>query len=94
MNTFTIETSKPGTVRVGVGPFQPFVVLTGQRDSIIEGTSIGLPHYLQDILRKVLPVDDILETQAVWRECLVLGKLAGHILTELGFPVFDPVLKR
>jgi hypothetical protein len=79
MHTLTIETSKPGIVRVGVGPFQPFAVLTGQRDSIIEGSQINLPHYLQGILRKALPGNDGLETQAIWRECLVLGKLAGHI---------------
>jgi hypothetical protein len=79
MNTLTLETLKPGTVRVGVGPFHPYAVLTGQRDWIIEGGKTDLPHYLQGILRKAVPVNDMLERQAAWRECLVLGKLAEHI---------------
>lgn len=82
VDTVTIEVSEPGTVRVGVGPFQPFAVLNGRSNPIIEGTHINLAHYLQRVLRKALPADDMLETQAVWRECLALADLARMIVAD------------
>jgi hypothetical protein len=82
VDSVTIEVSEPGTVRVGVGPFQTFAVLDGRSNSILEGTHIGLPHYLGAVLRKGLPGNDVLEAQAVWRECLVLAILARMIVAE------------
>src|SRR5713226_6093634 len=43
VDTVTIEISEPGTVRVGVGPFQPFAVLNGRSNPIIAG-KIGRAH--------------------------------------------------
>lgn len=82
MDTVTIEISEPGTLRVGVGPFQPFAVLNGRSNPIIEGTHTNLASYLQRVLRKALPTDDFLETQAVWRECLALGDLTRMIVAD------------
>jgi hypothetical protein len=79
-DTVTIDIWEPGTVRVGVGPFRPFAVLDGRANpSIIAGTPIDLADYLRRTLSKTLPAEDILETQAVWRECLALRDLAQMI---------------
>jgi hypothetical protein len=80
--TVTIEVSEPGTVRVDVGPFQPFAVLNGRSDPMIAGTKNTLAHFLQRVMQKALPVHDMLETQAVWRECLVLVILARMIVAD------------
>ena len=82
LDAVTIEVSEPGTVRVGLGPLQPFAVLNGRSNPVVGGTGINLAHYLQRVLRKALPTDDILETQAVWRECLVLAALTRMIITD------------
>jgi hypothetical protein len=76
----TVDVWEPGTVRVGVGPFQPFAVINGRSNPIIAGSPIILADYLRRVLRKALPADDILETQAVWRECLALKDLARMIV--------------
>ena len=82
IDTVTIDIFEPGTVRVGVGPFQPFAVLDGRSDSILTGTQTNLAQYLRHVLRKVFPADDILEAQAVWRECLAVGDLARLIVAD------------
>jgi len=78
-DTVTIEVSMPGIVRIGVGPFQPYAVLDGRSNPIIAGTHIDLAAHFQRILRKSPPTADILDSQAVWRECLVLRVLARMI---------------
>jgi hypothetical protein len=78
--TVALEVSEPGTVRVNLGVLQPFAVLNGRSNPIIEGTNLA--HYLMRALQKALPVDDVLETQAVWRESLVLAILARMIATD------------
>lgn len=83
MDSVTVEISEPGTVRVDVGPLQPYAVLTGDSESIVEGTRMDLPAYLQQILRKAMPENDITETQAVWRECLALANI-GRMIVENG----------
>ncbi len=80
VDTVTIEVSQPGVVRVGVGLFQTFAVFNGRIVSMIEGTRTLLPAHLQGVLRKTLPTDDFIETQAVWRECMALADLARMIL--------------
>ena len=74
-----VEVSEPGTVRVNVGPFEPFAVLNGRTNPIIEGTCTNLAVYMQRVLQKVLPSDDFTETQAVWRESVALADLARQI---------------
>ena len=78
--TITVDVSGPGIVRIGVGPFQPFAVLNGRSNPIIAGTRINLANLLKRILHKALPADDFVQTQAVWRECLVLAILAKVIV--------------
>jgi hypothetical protein len=82
IDTVTIDVWEPGTVRVGVGPFRTFAVLSGRADEIVEGTDNNLPSYLQRVLSKTLPTDDILETQAVWRECQALRDLVRMIVAD------------
>jgi hypothetical protein len=82
LDAVTIEISEPGTLRVGVGPFQPFAVLNGRSASIIAGTQTNFAHFLQRVLQKVLPANELFETQAVWRECMAFGDLARMIVAE------------
>jgi len=78
----TIDISEPGTVRIGIGPYQPFAVLNGQSKLIIEGSHIDLAVHLQRVSRNALPVNDMMETQAVWQECLALANLARMIVAD------------
>jgi hypothetical protein len=80
--TVTIEITEPGTVRVDVGPFRPYAVLDGRTNDVIGATGWDLAYYLQHKLAKALPNDDVLETQAVWRECLALADLVRMILSD------------
>jgi transcriptional regulator with XRE-family HTH domain len=82
IDTVVVEISGPGIVRVTLGPLQPFAVFHARSASMIEGSRISFAAHLQRILRKELPVTDILETQAVWRECLVLAHLVRMIVDE------------
>jgi hypothetical protein len=82
LKTVVVETTEPGTVRVDVGPFRPFAVLDGRLNEIIEAIGSDLAHFLQRKLEKVFPPADILETQAIWRECLALADLVRMILDE------------
>jgi hypothetical protein len=80
MDTISIEVSEPGTIRIHVGPFRPYVVFNGGFSLNIEGTSTNLAHYISRILDIPLPVLDIIETQAVWRERLELAKILREIV--------------
>jgi len=80
LETVVVETAEPGTVRVDVGPFRPFAVLDGRSNEIIEATGSDLAHFLRRKLEKAFPPADILETQAIWRECLALADLVRMIL--------------
>ena len=79
VDAFTMDLSEPGVVRVNVGPFQPFIVLNGRSNPELVGSRITLADYLKRALRKALPANDIIDTQAVWRECGVLAILAKII---------------
>jgi hypothetical protein len=78
--TVTIEVLKPGTVLVGVGPFQPYAVLNARAHAILARLPDYLSFHLERVLQKAAPADDILETQAVWRECGALATLARLIV--------------
>lgn len=82
MDTVTIELSKPGTLRIGIGPFPNYAILQGRSNTVLGGSRIDLPDYLRRILRKGFPENDILETQAVWRECMALADVARLILDD------------
>ena len=69
-------------MRVDVGPYRPYAVLDGRSNNVIGVTGSDLAHYLQRKLEKALPNDGVLETQAVWRECLALADLVRMILSD------------
>jgi sensor domain DACNV-containing protein len=82
VNSITVRVSEPGVLRVSVGPFDPFAMLDGRSDLILDGENVSLADALQRALRKPLPVDDVVETQAVWREAIAVTELARIILRE------------
>jgi hypothetical protein len=82
LGTVTIKVWGPGSLGVGLGPFQTFLVANGKSNLSIEGTGNELAHYLQRALQKPLPVADFRATQAVWWECLALADLARMVLDE------------
>jgi hypothetical protein len=82
VNTTTIKILAPGSLIIDVGPFQPFLVVNGKSNLVIEGTHINLPSYLQRVLPKPLPTEDIRATQAVWHECLAFADLARMVLDD------------
>jgi len=82
VDTVCVYLTEPGTVRVDVGPFRPYAVLRGQSNDILAATGFDLAHYLQRILPKAFPEGDLLETQAVWRECLALAEIVRLVLRD------------
>jgi hypothetical protein len=80
VNSITVRVSEPGVLRITLGPFDPFAVLDGRSDLILAGANVSLADALQRALRKPLPVEDVLETQAVWREAIAVTELARMIL--------------
>jgi hypothetical protein len=83
LNSISLEISDPGVVSVGVGRFQPFAVFSGRSTTFLQAPkSLNLAHYLQTILGKALPVEDILETHAAWQECFALVHLARMVMDE------------
>jgi hypothetical protein len=82
VNSVTVRVSEPGVLRVNVGPFQPFAVLDGRSDAVIASTNISLAFALESALGKPLPTEDLLETQAVWRERVAITDVARAILDD------------
>jgi hypothetical protein len=82
VNSVTVRVSETGVLRVSIGPFDPFAMLDGRSDLILDGANVSLADALQRALRKPLPVEDVLETQAVWREAIAVTELARMILRE------------
>jgi hypothetical protein len=81
-DTVTIDIWEPGTLRVGMGPFQPFAVLRGRANSVLAVTSITLADYLQRLLNQRLPARDFWRREAVWRDCLALRDMARIIVAQ------------
>ena len=77
-----LDVWEPGVVRVGIGPYPAFAVLNGRANAVIEGRNTNLPRYLQRILDKSRPADDVLESKACWRECGVFADLARMIVAD------------
>jgi hypothetical protein len=80
LNVLTIALSAPGVLQVDVGPLKPFAVVSNGEATLISGASLA--RELQRRLRKRLPQDDIQETQAIWRECLLLADLVRAVLEQ------------
>jgi hypothetical protein len=77
-----IEVSAPGKVRVDICPYQPFAMLDGRSNPILQGTPTTLTHHLRVLLGKPLPVDDRVESLAAWWECLALVDVVRMIAAE------------
>ncbi|HUJ58072.1 MAG TPA: hypothetical protein VLX92_06255 [Kofleriaceae bacterium] len=76
-----VECDAPGIVRVGLGVFQPYVVFSGQDTMFTEAPRhTTLAAHLQRILPRPRAGDDLLETQAIWHECIALADLAREIV--------------
>ena len=81
-NVLTIDISDPGIVRVGFGPFQPFVVFAGRTTaSPLGGGELSLTARLRAILDQ-LPSTDGASRDTLWRKCLALGSLARMVLED------------
>lgn len=81
-NTLILDVIRPGVVQVGVGPYRTFMVFSGRTATkVLASGYVDLPHSIRSALRKVIPNEDILETQAVWREALALADVAKNVRT-------------
>lgn len=76
----TLEATDPGVLRFGLGPYNPFAIVSGGSSAVVRATGSDLAIYLQRVLGKFLPAPDIIETQAVFRESIALSELAKAIL--------------
>jgi len=81
-DTVTVKIRGPGNLGIGVGPFQPFIVVNGKSDLFLESSPNTLAHHLQRALPKPVPVADFFATQAVLRECMALADLARMIVDD------------
>ena len=78
--TISVDVVRPGVIQVGVGVYRTFVVFAGRRTTpVLAAGNIDLAHSIRSALRIVLPADDFIETQAVWREALALADVARAI---------------
>jgi len=82
IDTLSIELVDPGILRLNTGLFQPYALINRGVTKIIAATRSDLAAYLQKHLGKSLPSEDVLETQAVWRECGALALLARMIVAK------------
>ncbi len=79
--TITVDVVRPGVIQVGIGVYRTFMVFAGRRTTPVLAAGIDLAHSIRSALRKVFPPDDIIETQAVWREALALADVARAVRT-------------
>jgi hypothetical protein len=83
MDRLTIDAFEPGTVRVGLGPFDAFAVFSGRSVSLIEGTRLRLSAYLDSVLgNDVGTGDDFFDTHARQWNCLALAALASLVVED------------
>jgi DisA bacterial checkpoint controller nucleotide-binding len=80
-DTITLKVVRPGVVQVGVGLYRTFLVFAGRTATQVLSTgNTDLPQAIRTALRKGIPTDDRLETQAVWREALALADVARNVV--------------
>jgi hypothetical protein len=83
MDRLTIEAFEPGTVRVGLGPFDAFAVFSGRSVSLIEGTRLRLSAYLDSVLGNDFGTgDEFFDTHARQWNCLALAALARLVVED------------
>jgi hypothetical protein len=80
-DTVTVDIWEPGTLRVGMGVFQPFAILRGRSNSVLSVTSMTLADYLERLLSRS-HADDFWNRESLRRECLVLRDLARVIVAQ------------
>ncbi len=81
MTSVVVECYAPGIVRVGLGVFQPYVVFSGPNTVFTESPRhTTLAAHLQRLLGRQMLPEDLVETQAVWHECIALADLAREIV--------------
>ena len=97
VNAITVDVSEAGSVRVAVGPYTTYAILDARSNPVISGNPTTFPDYLERILQRTSPGNDVAEAQAMWRECIALGELvrmiaaAAHGGTILIVPHDDPL---
>jgi hypothetical protein len=83
LDAVTVEVTDPGTIRVGFGPFQSFVVFAGRSTTSPHGArDMALTARLRSALGKDLYAKGVVGSDTVWRECLALGFLARMVLED------------
>jgi hypothetical protein len=83
LGAITIDVADPGTIRVGFGPFQSFVVFAGRATASPHGArDLALTARLRSLLGKDLTAQRAAESSTAWRECLALGFLARMVLED------------
>ena len=83
LDAVTVEVTDPGTIRVGFGPFQSFVVFAGRSTTSPHGArDMALTARLRSALGKDLNAKGVVGSNTVWRECLALGFLARMVLED------------
>jgi hypothetical protein len=79
----TLDISDPGVIRVGLGPYQSFVVFAGRSAASQHATrDLALTARLQTALGKDPQTSSRDEADSAWRECEALGMLARMVLED------------
>jgi hypothetical protein len=83
LGAIIVDVSDPGIVRVGMGPFQSFVVFAGRSTTSPRATrDLALTARLRAALGKELVTGDIAAASIAWRECEALTMLARMVLED------------
>lgn len=76
-----VECYEPGIVRVGLGPYQPYVVFSGPMTvftAVPRHTTFAA--HLMHSLGRPFRISDVDASQTTWRECLALADLAREVV--------------
>lgn len=78
--TITLDVVRPGVVHVGVGAYRTFAVFSGRTATMVLASGkIDLSDSIRTALGEMIPPNDPLETQAVWREAFALADIAANV---------------
>jgi hypothetical protein len=82
-DTLVVDVSDPGVIRVGLGPFQSFMVFSGRSATMLHGAGdMALSARVASALGKDLTEKGGVDAHVAWRESLALGILARMVLEE------------
>jgi hypothetical protein len=82
MDGITISLSRPGVLCVGIGFLRPYAILQGSSEIVFNEGATNIAAFLNAALRKTSPENDIIQTQAAWRESGALAAIARMILED------------